>query len=51
MVGLDKDKSHPHVLRHTHAVYALKSGIDLRTLQPALGTHDRVDVDDRFVSH
>ena len=35
--GLDKDKCHPHALRHTHAVYALKSGIGLRTLQQNLG--------------
>jgi len=35
--GVDIDKCHPHVLRHTHAVYALKAGIDLRTLQQNLG--------------
>jgi hypothetical protein len=35
--GVDIDKCHPHALRHTHAVYALKSGIDLRTLQQNLG--------------
>jgi integrase len=37
MVGIDEDKRHPHVLRHTHAVMALRSGIDLRTLQLNLG--------------
>jgi site-specific recombinase XerD len=42
-IGLDKDKRHPHVLRHTHAVYALKSGIDLRTLQQNLG-HSSIEV-------
>ena len=37
MAGIDEDKRHPHVLRHTHAVMALRSGIDLRTLQLNLG--------------
>ncbi|MGQ9588455.1 MAG: tyrosine-type recombinase/integrase [Thermoplasmata archaeon] len=43
IVGLDKDKRHPHILRHTHAVQALKSGIDLRTLQQNLG-HSSIEV-------
>jgi len=42
-IGLEKDKRHPHVLRHTHAVFALKSGIDLRTLQQNLG-HSSIEV-------
>lgn len=43
IIGLEKDKRHPHVLRHTHAVYSLKSGIDLRTLQQNLG-HSSIEV-------
>jgi site-specific recombinase XerD len=42
-IGLEKDKRHPHVLRHTHAVFSLKSGIDLRTLQQNLG-HSSIEV-------
>jgi len=43
VVGIEPDKRHPHVLRHTHAVHALKSGIDLRTLQQNLG-HSSIEV-------
>ncbi|MGD9962445.1 MAG: tyrosine-type recombinase/integrase [Thermoplasmata archaeon] len=42
-VGIEPDTRHPHVLRHTHAVQALKSGIDLRTLQQNLG-HSSIEV-------
>jgi len=39
--GFDLDKCHPHVLRHTHAVQALKAGISLRALQQNLG-HSKI---------
>ena len=42
-VGIDDDRRHIHILRHTHAVQALKAGIDLRTLQQNLG-HSGIDV-------
>jgi len=41
--GVDQDRRHVHTLRHTHAVMALKSGIDLRTLQQNLG-HSKIDI-------
>jgi integrase/recombinase XerD len=39
-VGIDRDRCHPHVLRHTHAIDALNAGIDLRTLRDNLGHTD-----------
>jgi site-specific recombinase XerD len=40
IANLDEDKSHPHVLRHSHAVSALKAGLDLNTLKENLGHTD-----------
>ena len=59
--GIDKNL-HPHMLRHTFAVYCLKSGMNLRTLQKLLG-HKKIstteiylditglDVLDEFAEH
>ncbi|GEM_PF-249850 len=41
--GIDPELRHAHVLRHTHAVHALKAGIDLRTLQQNLG-HSSIEI-------
>lgn len=49
MANIDKEKCHPHIFRHTHAVYALKSGVDLRTLQQNLG-HSSIEVTAIYLS-
>jgi integrase/recombinase XerD len=41
--GIERERQHVHILRHTHAVMALKSGVDLRTLQMNLG-HSKIDI-------
>lgn len=47
--GIEKERRHIHILRHTHAVMALKSGVDLRTLQMNLG-HTRIDITAIYLS-
>ena len=58
---IEKDL-HPHMLRHTYAVYCLKSGMNLRTLQKLLGHKNLtttqiylditgMDVIDDFINH
>lgn len=41
--GIDRERQHIHILRHTHAVMSLKAGIDLRTLQLNMG-HTKIDI-------
>lgn len=46
--GRDRYKITAHTLRHSHAVYALKSGIDVRTLQEHMG-HESIDITEKYL--
>lgn len=46
--GANRYRITPHALRHGHAVHALKSGIDLRTVQKALG-HSNLDMTMKYL--
>lgn len=35
--GLNRKKMHPHVLKHTHAMQAIKAGIGIETVRSTLG--------------
>lgn len=39
--GISNSKQHPHILRHSHAVSALKNGVDLESIRQNLG-HDNI---------
>lgn len=46
--GRDRKRITSHALRHGHAVYALKSGIDVRTIQLHLG-HQNIETTMRYL--
>lgn len=46
--GRDRYKVTAHTLRHSHACHAVKSGIDIRTLQKHMG-HESIDVTEKYL--